>query len=410
MDALISAAARALAAGDVLGALNWVALREDAAALALRGIAMARLGDFDRARQLLRRAASGFGPGEAVARARCVVAEAEIAFVARDLTWQPRALEHARAALERQGDWVNAGHARHLEARRLLLFGRLDEAERMLALAAPSLPPALRAARELVVAGIAMRRLKARAARAALARAAKAARHAGIATLMAEVDSATVLMDLPAARRVGAGAEQRLTLDDLETLMASGALIIDACRRRVHQSGVVVSLATRPVLFALARALGEAWPQDVPRERLILRAFRARTGSESHRARLRVEIGRLRKALKDLAVLDATPRGFVLASRELSDIVVLAPTVEEGHGSVLALLADGEAWSSTGLGLALGASPRTVQRSLEALCAAGKVQPVGRGRAQRWMHAQLPGVPTTLLLPGALPGEPGLGR
>src|SRR5271165_479434 len=172
MDPLITAAALALAAGDPLGALNRVALRDDAPALALRGIAMARLGDFVRAKVLLRRAARAFGPTEAVARARCVVAEAEIALVSRDLTWPAKALATARATLETHSDRVNAAYARHLEVRHLLLIGHLDEAERMLALldSAP-FPPALRAVHELVVAGIAIRRVKTRIARAALSRA-----------------------------------------------------------------------------------------------------------------------------------------------------------------------------------------------------------------------------------------------
>ena len=160
MDSLITAAARALAAGDPLGALKRVALRDDAPALALRGIAMAQLGDLVRAKALLRSAARAFGPKEAVARARCVVAEAEIALVSRDLGWPAKALDAARATLEAHGDRVNAAHARNLEVRRLLLIGRLDEAERTLAELDPApFPPASRAAHELVVAGIAMRRL-----------------------------------------------------------------------------------------------------------------------------------------------------------------------------------------------------------------------------------------------------------
>src|SRR4030088_2034747 len=181
MDPLITAAARALAAGDPLGALNRVALRDDPPALALRGIAMARLGDLVRAKALVRSAARAFGPKEAVARARCVVAEAEIALVARDLGWPAKALDAARATLEAHGDLANAAHARYLEIRRLLLIGRLDEAERKLAALDPApFPPASRAAHELVVAGLAIRRLRTKTARAALARAERAAQHAGI--------------------------------------------------------------------------------------------------------------------------------------------------------------------------------------------------------------------------------------
>src|SRR5271157_191542 len=206
MDSLITAAARALAAGDPLGALKRVALRDDAPALALRGIAMAQLGDLVRAKVLLRSAAHAFGPREAVARARCVVAEAEIALVSRDLGWPAKALDAARATLEEHGDRLNAAHARYLQVRGLLLIGRLDEAERMLAELDPTpFPPASRAAHELVVAGIAMRRLQTEAARAALARAARAARQASIPALAAEVESAFLILNTPAARLIAGG-------------------------------------------------------------------------------------------------------------------------------------------------------------------------------------------------------------
>ncbi|MGE3935899.1 MAG: hypothetical protein AB7F67_21745 [Rhodospirillaceae bacterium] len=406
MDSLITAAARALAAGDPLGALNRVALRDDAPALALRGIAMAQLGDFLRAKALLRRAARAFGPREAVARARCVVAEAEIALVSRDLGWPAKTLDAARATLEAHGDGINAAHARHLEARRLLLIGRLDAAEA--ALAAPVaalLPPALAAAREMAIAGIAIRRLRATAARTALGNAARAAREAGIPALSAEVANATRILETPAARLVARGGDRPLLLDEVETLMESKALIVDACRHAVRDEGTVIALAGRPVLFALARALAEAWPADVPRETLIGRAFRARVADESHRARLRVEIGRLRKAIGGAAAINATKRGFALAPRRARDVAVLARPVEEEHAAVLAFLADGESWSSSALALALGASQRSVQRALDALAAAGKAQASGRGRARRWTTPPATGFATALLLPGPLPGR-----
>lgn len=405
MDSLITAAARALAAGDPLGALNRVALRDDAPALALRGIAMAQLGDLARARILLRGAARAFGPREAVARARCVVAEAEIALAARDLGGIA-SLPDAAAALELQGDRANAAHARYIEARRLLLIGRLDAAEDILArLDAAALPPASRAGHELVVAGIAMRRLRIAAARSAMARAAAAARRAGIPGLTAEVEAAALVLDAPAARLLAGGRERLLGLDAVEALLASGTLVVDACRHAVRGAGVAVPLGTRPVLFALVRALAEAWPRDVSRGGLLARAFRAREADESHRARLRVEIGRLRAALRPLAGVAATRRGFVLEPRRGTEVVVLAPSVEGEHAAVLALLADGEAWSSSALALALGTSQRTAQRALDALCDGGKVQPVGQGRARRWMTPPVPGFPTTLLLPARLPGD-----
>jgi hypothetical protein len=404
MDSLITAAAHALAAGDPLGALKRVALRDDAPALALRGIAMAQLGDLVRAKALLRSAARAFGPREAVARARCIVAEAEIALASRDLAWPVKALDAARATLEAHGDRVNAAHARYLEVRRLLLIGRLDEAERTLAGLDPApLPPASRAAHELVVAGIAMRRLRTKAARAALDRAGRAARDAAIPALTAEVESACLVLNTPAARLIARGEERPLLLEDVEALLASRALVVDACRYAVRDAGSVISLATRPVLFALARALGEAWPNDVSRDTLVALAFRGKLADESHRARLRVEVGRLRAALRTLAGVSATSRGFVLVPRGAREVVVLARPVEEQHAAVLAFLADGESWSSSALALALGASQRTVQRALDELAAAGKAQSFGRGRARRWMTPPVGGFTTTLLLPAPLP-------
>lgn len=406
MDSLITAAARALAAGDPLGALNRVALRDDAPALALRGIAMAQLGDLVRAKGLLRRAARSFGPKEAVARARCIVAEAEIALASRDLGWPAKALDAARATLEEHGDRLNGAHARHLEVRRLLLIGRLDEAERKLAELDPiPLPPASRTVHQLVAAGIAMRRLRTKAARVALAHAEDAARLAGIPALTAEVESAALLLSTTAARLIARGEERPLLLQDVEALQASDALVVDACRYVVRAPHRVVSLATRPVLFALARTLAEAWPGDVSRDMLVARAFGAKQADESHRARLRVEIGRLRRLLRGLAGLSATKQGFSLALHHAGDVAVLARPVEERHADVLAFVADGEAWSSSALALALGASQRTVQRALDALAATGKVQSFGHGRARRWITPPMPGFTTTLLLPAPLPSD-----
>ncbi|MWA19210.1 hypothetical protein [Burkholderia pseudomallei] len=308
MDSLITAAARALAAGDPLGALNRVALRDDAPALALRGIAMAQLGEFVRAKALVRRAARAFSPNEALARARCVVAEAEIALASRELGWPEKALDAARATLEAHGDSVNAAHARYLAIRRLLLIGRVDEAARTLAaLDAATHPPALRAAHELIVAGIALRRIETKPARAALARAERAARAAGIPALAAEVERAFRVLDTPAARLVARGQTRALRLDEVEAWRASASLVVDACRRVVHDARATVPLARRPVLFALARALG--------------------------------------------------------------------------------------------------ASQHTVQRSLDALAAAGNAQSFGCGRARRWTTPPVPGFATTLLLPAPLPGD-----
>ena len=519
MDALITAAARALAAGDPLGALNRVALRDDPPALALRGIAMAQLGDLPRARALVRAAARGFGPREAVARARCAVAEAEIALVSRDLGWPERALHAAHTVLLNHRDLANAAHAQYLIARHQLLVGQVAAAESTIADIDPvQLPSPLRAAHELVVAGIAVRRLHGAAAQAAMTRAAEAAAQAGIPALRAEVEHAALALRTPVARLLVEGASQPMMLQDVEQLFASDVLVIDACRMSVRQRETVVQLARRPVLFSLARALAEPWPDNAPRDTLIAQAFRTRHADETHRARLRVEIGRLRAVLASLADISATPRGFALMPRDTTRVAVLTHPVEEpyvfsplplagerlgekaggaianksqsephtlsptplplrgrgeriakgagpndalvfsplpqageglgeraggaianksqsephtlsptplplrGRGeriaggvglydargvlpaAVLACLSDGESWSSSALALALGTSQRAVQRALEALAAAGKVEPVGRGRARRWMTPVPPGFATALLLPVPLPG------
>nr|WP_240540264.1 helix-turn-helix domain-containing protein [Paracoccus sp. pheM1] len=399
----IAAAAQALAAGDALTALKRVALRDDPPALALRGIAMAQLGDLDRARDLLRRAARGLG-ADPLDRARCRLAAAEIALVTRDLGGLEQALGAARLALAAQGDWANAAHAGYLQARLLLLTGRLDQAEAVLeGLDAAALPPASRPGCWLVAAGIAMRRIRAGEARAALDWAARAAQQTGIAALAAEVAQARAVFDAPAGRLIESGRETLLDLSGVEALLGSDMLLVDACRNLLRGGATAVPLAGRPVLMALLRALAEAWPGDVPRETLLARAFRARQADESHRARLRVEIGRLRGYLAPLAGIRATGRGFVLEPCRGRRIAVLAPPVEGDHAGLLALLADGEAWSSSALALALDVSPRSVQRGLKALERAGRVEWLGHGRARRWIARSVPGFPTSLLLPAPVP-------
>ncbi|AZO78067.1 MULTISPECIES: helix-turn-helix domain-containing protein [unclassified Bosea (in: a-proteobacteria)] len=404
MDTLITAAGRALAAGDPFAALNRIALREDAPALALRGIAMAQLGDLPRAKALLKRAGRAFGAREPVARARCAVAEAEIALVSRDLGWPAKALDAARAVLEAHGDRLNAAHARTIAVRRLLLIGRLGEAERLLAgFDDKALPPALEAARALAIGGIALRRLQAGAAHAAFTLAADAAQRARIPALVAEVEAAAHVLETPAARLITQGEERPLMLGEIAALLSSGSFVVDACRNVVREAGTAVPLATRPVLFALARTLAEAWPADVSREVLLRRAFRAKEADESHRARLRVEIGRLRAELHGLAEINATKRGFALKPHRAGTVAVLAQPLEEPHADVLALLADGEAWASSALALALDVSQRNMQRALETLAGAGKIQSFGKARARRWLTPPVPGFPTALLLPAPLP-------
>jgi hypothetical protein len=404
MDSLIAAAARALVAGDAVGALKRVALRDDPAALALRGIAMAQLGEHPRARELLRRAARGFGAHEELARARCVVAEAEVALAMRDLGGSPRTLAAAAATLEARADRGNAMHARLIAVRRLLLLGRLDEAASALALIDTSgLPPSLLAVAELAAAELALRSLRTAPARAALARADAAAQLARVPALFAEVSEARASLDRPAARRLDAGYEKLLRTDEVEALLASSALVVDACRRGLQAGAAWQPLARRPVLFALARALAEAWPGDADRDALIARAFRTRRPDETHRARLRVEIGRLRALVAPLARIEASARGFALTPLGERSVVVLVPPIDGNQASLLALLADGAAWSTSALALALGASQRTVQRALVELEADGRVRSIGRARAQRWLAPPLAGFTTNLLLPAALP-------
>lgn len=405
MDSVIAASARALATGDPLGALKRVSLRDDPPALAMRGIAMAQLGEHLRARDLLRRAARGFGPHEELANARCVVAEAEVALAMRDFRGTPRTLAAAARTLEARADRANALQAGLIAVRRLLLLGRLGEAAASLALLdTRGVPPALLAVAELAAAELALRSLRTAAARAALVRAHEAAERARVPALVAEVAETLAALDQPAARRLhAAGREQPLRLDEVETTLASGAWVVDACRRGVRAGAHWRPLARRPVLFELARALAEAWPGDADRNALIARAFRTRRPDETHRARLRVEIGRLRALVAPLARIEARERGFALVTDGVREVVVLVPPIDGDQASLLALLKDGAAWSTSALALALGASQRTVQRALVELEASGQVRSMGRARAQRWLSQPLAGFTTTLLLPAVLP-------
>ncbi|KQV54520.1 MULTISPECIES: hypothetical protein [unclassified Duganella] len=403
MDSLITASARSLASGDVLGALKHVALRADPPALALRGIAMARLGDFAKARDLLRRAARGFGAHEELARARCVVAEAEVAMAMRDFGGPPRVLAAALAVLEAHGDYGNALQARLIAARKLLLLGRLQAAAAELSrLDIRALTPALAAVAQLAAAELAMRSLRPAQARAALVNAQAAAARSGVPELLAEVMEAGAALQRPAARRHGGG---EMSLDEVAALQASGTLVLDACRRGLGGGGTWRPLARRPVLFVLARTLAEAWPGEAGRDLLIEQAFNIRRPDETHRARLRVEIGRLRALVKGLASIDATPLGFAMRTLNGSVLAVLEPPIDGEQASLLALLSDGAAWSTSALALALDASQRTVQRALAELEAAGRVRSIGHARTRRWLAPPLAGFTTILLLPSALPLE-----
>ena len=405
MDSLIASAARELAAGDPFSALKRIALRDDPPALALRGIAMAQLNDYERARKLLRRAARGFGTHERLAQARCQVAEAEVALAARDLSQPIHLLNAAAQALEMLGDRTNALHARLVTARRHLLVGELAAAEQTLATVdiVSDTPAPLVARAELTLAECALRRIRITDAIAALERAHAAAVATGIPPMIAEVSRVRRVLSVPSARLIGTGVTRPVRLDEVEALFASDNLVVDACRRVVRTPARSVSLAGRPILFALASALAEAWPADVRRDHLIERVFRARVANESHRVRLRVELSRLRSALHPLVRIEATPLGYTLAPINAPAVIVLVPPIDGPAGTILALLEGGESWSTSALARALGMSQRSVQRALRHLEEASAIRTIGRGRTRRWLAPALSGFATNLLLPGSLP-------
>jgi hypothetical protein len=413
MDAATSAAMGALTRGDPLGALRLVALRDDAYALALRGVAMAQLGELALARELLRAAARAFGQRRGLARARCIVAEAEVSLALRDLGGSQRGLPAAVRTLLAHGDSVNALHARLLVVRRLVLLGRLAEADAALnGLDLRAAPHLQVATAELLRAHIALRALHTRRARAALTRAERAARRTGIVALIGEVASSARALTAPAARLISRGQARIVTLAEVEQLAASDQLIVDACRRCVQRGRVRVDLQRRPVLLALARSLASAWPDTVPRARLIADVFGLGRASatrgrdhESHRARLRVEVGRLRRLLAGLALVHADQDGYVLEPRGKLRVAVLVPPIEGEDADLLALLADGAAWSSSALASALGSSQRRVQRALATLQARGEIDAIGRARARRWLARGDRDFATILLLPVPQPIE-----
>jgi len=405
MDSAVSTAARALLVGDSLGALKLVALRTDPPALALRGIAMAQLGELGQARTLLRRAASAFGDAEPVARARCVVAQAEVALAFRDLGGVARGLDEAVALLARRGDLANAALGQLVQARRLVLLGQVEVAERALGkLSLAQAPLRFVAIASLIAADVAMKRVRPAAAEQALRRAERAAREAGIVSLVAEVERARERFEAPVARLLRAGKERSLGLRELEQVLGTDELVVDACRREVRLAKSVVSLVTRPILLELLVALAERAPAEVARAALIARVFGARRPNASHRVRLRVEIGRLRKLLGRMAELSATPSGFALTPSRGRPLALLLPPAAGEASELWALLGGGEAWATSALAAALGKSQRAVQRALSELEVAGKVRAAGDGRARRWVLAPGAGFATTLLLvaPGTL--------
>jgi hypothetical protein len=406
MDSAIGTAARALSVADPLTALKHVALRSDAPALALRGIAMAQLGELSHARSLLRRAGRKFGAGEPLARARCVVAEAEVALALRDLSGASRGLGDAVALLAERGDHANAAFARLVEVRRQTLLGDVERAERELGKlrVTAETPPRFAALLHLCAGDLAMKRVDGARAETVLRAAREAAEKARIGVLLREVEKAEAQLREPIARACEAATERPLFLHELSALWASRKLVVDAGRREARLGAHVVRLVTRPVLLELLVALARALPGDVGRDALIVRVFGARRIDDSHRVRLRVELGRLRKLVTRLADVHATVAGFELVPRGGAGCVVLLPPDDGEASALFALLRSGDAWATSALAAAVGKSQRAVQRALSTLEHDGKVRFVGAGRARRWVRAPSDGIATTLLLvaPGTL--------
>jgi len=453
MDKALGDAARALSEFDPLAALRRVALREDPEALALRGIAMAQLGDYAAARTLLDRAVRSVAPSDARMRARCLAAQGEVALASRDVRAAGRVLDAAVSELDALGDRLNALFVRLQRVRHLVLVGAVGDAATLLdSLDLTKAPARLRALADLVGADIAVRSLDSSTARTSLLRARRAARTAAIVSLSEEVERALRELDEPVARVVEAGVERLVRLDEVEKLhrstdlvprpavafrvssgldalggvtlpragstraasafLAQGAdsspkpgtnlraevLVVDACRRTIGTGNVVVPLVTRPVLLAIGVALASALPLEASRESLAEAAFGTRRVNESTRARLRVEIGRLRRAIVDVAAIESTASGYVLRPRRNARVVVLLPPAPGESSSLLALLRGGESWTTSALAAAMGTTQRTVQRALVALRDDGHVEGTGRGRSQRWIARPPEGFATSLLL------------
>ncbi len=405
MDSALGTAARALSLGDPLHALRYIALRKDAPALALRGIAMAQLGELRQAHALLRRASKSFGPREPTARARCALAQAEVELALRDLARAELGLNEAVKLLTECGDWENALFARLLTVRRLTLLGNVVTAQHALAvLSLDAAPARLLAFASLAEADLAMKRMDATTAASALAKGRLAALQSRIPQLLVEVELLQRRLDAPIARLIREGRESTLYLREFKTFAGPKELVVDGCTREIRLGEAVVSLVRRPVLLELAVVLAEHSPHHVPRDTLVTRVFGARRVNDSHRVRLRVELGRLRKLIREVANIQATGSGFSLTAPKARGIALLLPPGEDATSALLSLLRDGNSWATSALAEALGKSQRAVQRALSELAKDGKVQATGKGRALRWVAGIATDATTTLLLvaPGTL--------
>ncbi|MFY0533958.1 HTH domain-containing protein [Nannocystis pusilla] len=370
-DALLDAA-RALAGGDPLRALTGVGRDDSALGLTLRGIAYAQLGDLELARTALEQAVSRADVDPLLAaRARAALVEVELGSGAP--AQAARTARAAADALERLGDARNAAMQRLVLARAEVLLGRLNEARRAVeAVLVGDLGPDLRAVASLVQAEIAVRALHPSDARAALARAREAMARAPHQLLARTVEALEQELARPIASIWRAGATVEADLFAIESLSRGPVLLVDACRRLALAGRVTIPLARRPVLFALLLELARAWPAAVARDDLAARAFAVRRVNASHRARLRVELGRLRKLMDGLAAAPvASEDGYVLASER--DVAVLLPPTDDEAARLGLLLGDGAAWSAQALAEHAGVSRRTAQRALQQLVERGVV-------------------------------------
>lgn len=400
MESQIHAAARQLAQGDPLGALGRVALRQDPPALALRGTAMAQLGALETATALLRRAERGFGLGEELNRARCTLARLEVAIAQRDFGFRERDFMEAHATFVRHGDESNGHLAQLLTARHQLLIGKITRAERSLdPLDFDALPSALAGLGRLLQARVAIRRIAARKAERLVALAAQHAAQSGISALEREIEQTRRVLKAPAGRVLSETGGQSLLLSDVERLLELPGLLVDACRRQLTFQRQTIGLSKRPVLFALIERLASEPRLEASREQLVRYAFESKACNESHRARLRVEIGRLRALLRGVAGITATRAGYQLLPHRSAAVRLLLPPLTGPHADVLALLSDGQAWSTASIALALGKSQRSVQRACRALRSEAALVALGRGPYQRWLSASLQPIAPALLLP-----------
>lgn len=396
----LAVAGRALARGEALEALGLVGREESALGLTLRGIAYAQLGDLNLARASLERAVPL--ADDAVTRARARAALVDVALGTGNPGSAARAARASIDELSALGDARNAAMQRLVLARAEVLLGRLGDAQRTVEQVLSSeVTPDLHAVASLAQAEIALRALAATRARQALVQARRCLEESPHPLLERALDGLERELTLPVARTLRAGVLRGADVSVIEELSRGEVLLVDACRRLVVEGRVAIPLARRPVLFAVLLVLARAWPEAVPRDELAARAFDVRRVNASHRARLRVEVGRLRKLLDGPAAEPtATAEGYVLSSKR--EVVVLLPPTDDEGVSIALLLGDGASWTAQGLAEHAGISRRTAQRALSALVDGGAAVRTGRGKDVRYARPGTP-IASRMLLLGLVP-------